>query len=70
MANNLSFDATAFLVLSVKERVELCKRMAERAQELADTAGPTNRASYLDIAKGWRQLAAEIERVGSVETSE
>jgi hypothetical protein len=69
MANNLSFDAATFLALSVEERVELCKRSAKRAQELADTAGPNYRASYLDIAKNWLQLADEMERVSSMENS-
>jgi hypothetical protein len=49
--------------------VELCKRLAERAQELADTAGPNYRASYSDIAKHWLQLAEEMERVGLLEDS-
>jgi len=69
MANKLSFDAATFLALSLKERVELCKRLAERAQELADTTGPNYRASYSDIAKHWLQLAEEMERVGLLEDS-
>jgi len=69
MANEPAFDAATFLALSVGDRVELCKRLAKHAQELADRAGPDYRASYLDIAKNWLQLAEEMERVGSMESS-
>ena len=32
VADNLSFDAEQFLVLPAKDRVRLCKHLAERAQ--------------------------------------
>ena len=39
MADIFDFDTDSFLALPVKERISLCKRFAERAQQLAaDTA--------------------------------
>jgi hypothetical protein len=35
MANIFDFDTNSFLALPVKERISLCKRCAERAQQLA-----------------------------------
>jgi len=69
MATELTFDAETFLALPINERINLCKRLAARAQELADSAAPNYRASYLDISKSWLQLAAEMERAGSFATS-
>jgi len=69
MATELFFDAEQFLALSTKDRVNLCKRLAERAQELADAAAPKYRDNYLDIAKNWLQLADEMERVVTMENS-
>ena len=69
MATELFFDAEQFLALSTKDRVNLCKRLAERAQELADAAAPKYRGNYLDIAKNWLQLADEMERVVTMENS-
>ena len=67
MATELSFDAEAFLALPLEERVHLCKRLAERAQELADAAAPHYRACYLDIAERWQLLAGEMETFESME---
>ena len=69
MATELFFNAEQFLALSTKDRVNLCKRLAERAQELADAAAPKYRDNYLDIAKNWLQLADEMERVVTTENS-
>jgi len=65
MAHQLSFDAEQFLAMPVKDRVQLCRQMAERAQELADAARPNYRDSYLEIAKQWLMLADEMERAES-----
>jgi hypothetical protein len=65
MAHQLSFDAEQFLAMSARDRVQLCRQMAERAQELADAAQPKYRASYLEIAKQWLMLADEMERAAS-----
>jgi len=65
MAHKLSFDAEQFLAMSVEDRVQLCRQMAERAQELADAAAPKFRADYLEIAKHWLTLADEMERAAS-----
>jgi len=43
------------------ERVQLCKRLAQSAQSLADAAAPKFREGYLNIARSWLQLAAEME---------
>ena len=64
---NLDFEAETFLALSVKDRVQLCRRLAERAQELADAADPNYRASYLEIARNWLELADEMQRIASME---
>ena len=50
MADKLSFDAETFLSLPDKDRVQLCRKLAERAEKLADAAAPKYRASYLEIA--------------------
>ena len=69
MADNLDFDAETFLALPVKDRVHLCRRLAERAQELADAAGPMFRVGYLEIARNWLELADEMQRVALMETT-
>jgi len=66
MATELNFDAETFLALPINERVQLCKQLAQRAQALADTADPKYRASYLNIARSWLELADEMERAGSL----
>ena len=38
-----------------------CREHAERCRELARTANAEARASYLETAHSWEQLAAEIE---------
>ena len=69
MADNLDFDAETFLALPVKDRVHLCKRLAERAQELADAAEPMYRVSYLEIARSWLELADEMQRIAAMAKS-
>jgi len=67
MVSELTFDAETFLALPINERVQLCRQLAQRAQALADAADPKFRESYLDIAKNWLKLAAEMEGVGPME---
>ena len=69
MADNLDFDAETFLALPIKDRVHLCKRLAERAQELADAAEPMYRESYLEIARSWLELADEMQRIAAMAKS-
>jgi hypothetical protein len=69
MDTELSFNAETFLALPIEERVQLCRRFAQQAQELADSAAPNYRADYLDIARSWLQLATEMERAAAMEYS-
>ena len=62
MVDEPHLDAAAFLALSVRERVRLCRRWAKRAQQLADRAEPQYRAEYAEIAEHWFHIAAEMER--------
>jgi hypothetical protein len=55
-------DTAGFLSLSPKQRVARCREMAAEAEQLA--AGKTGevRASYLDLATKWSELADEMAR--------
>ena len=64
MSENLDFDTEEFFKLPKEGRIELCLRMAERAQRLAKAAEPGHRASYLDIAKHWLALAKDMSESG------
>ncbi len=56
-------DACEFLRLPPKERLALCRRLAEQTIELASAAvEPQCRVGYLDIALQWLVLAEKIER--------
>jgi hypothetical protein len=61
MAPTLDFDVEEFVRLPLKERVELCKRLAARAEKMADATSAEHRAHYLTIANQWRILAADME---------
>jgi hypothetical protein len=61
MSDDLNFNAEEFLRLPVTDRVRLCRRLAQRAQELAEKAEPSFRSAYADIALKWRELADEME---------
>ena len=62
MRDDLNFNADEFLKLPISDRVRLCWRLAQRAQELAEKAEPSFRAAYADIAKKWREIADEVEK--------
>lgn len=62
MSDDPGFDADEFIRLPIADRVRLCRRLAQRAQALADKAEPAFRHGYADIAKKWRQLADEMEK--------
>jgi hypothetical protein len=61
--NDLGFDADEFLSLSKSERARLCRALAHRAQQLADKAGAPYRDAYAEIARQWRELADELEKI-------
>jgi hypothetical protein len=69
MTDDFSFDAETFLALSVNDRVHLCKRLAERTQEMADAAEPKYRASYLEIARQWLDVAYDMLRADREKTA-
>ena len=52
----------AFEALSPSERVNLCRKMANEATELAKRASPNFRAAYMILAVEWMMLADEIAR--------
>ena len=57
-----NFKAQEFLTLSPVERVNLCRRMAQEAENLAAGASGELRTAYADLAKQWTLLAREISR--------
>ncbi len=62
MAGDLDFNAKEFLELDVDDRARRCRLLAQRAQELAESADPNFRNAYLEIAKQWLLLAQNMER--------
>jgi hypothetical protein len=62
VSDDEEFNAEAFLKLPVKERVKLCRRLAERAEALAAQASPKYRGYYAEIAKQWQTLAEEMDQ--------
>ena len=66
MADDLSFDASAFMAMSLDERVRICLKLAERAQALAADAPDPHKMYYLVIAQNWLLLAEEMQRGRSV----
>ena len=55
------FAADQFWVTSPEERVDRCEKMAAVADQLAARAQNEARKEYLELAKQWRTLAAELE---------
>jgi len=62
MTEDLNFKPEEFQKLSVGERIELCHKLAERAQAHAEQAADIHRIDYLRIARQWLMLADEMER--------
>ena len=56
------FSAKDFENLSPVERVRHCREMAKRAFALSQTAPPSHRKAYSEIARQWGELADDIER--------
>ena len=61
MTDGLDFDARTFLAKPAPERIILCCRLAERAQQLANAAEPRFRERYLEIASHWLALAQQMQ---------
>ena len=62
MTEDMKFAPEEFQKLSVGGRIELCRKLAERAQSLAEQAADIHRIDYLRIARQWLMLADEMER--------
>lgn len=58
------FDAGGFVNLSREQRIAKCREMAIEAERLACGKSAEMRASYLDLARKWSELADEMQRVG------
>ena len=61
MAPTLDFDVEEFVRLPLKERIELCRRLAARAEKLADAAEEQHKPVYREIARQWRALTSDME---------
>ena len=48
--------------LTLPERIHVCHRSAQEAEQLAHTAPPRMEAEYRRLAAEWRQLAAALEQ--------
>ena len=57
------FDAGGFINLSREQRITKCREMAIEAERLAFGKSSEMRASYLDLARKWSDLADEMQRV-------
>ena len=57
------FDVGGFINLSHEQRIAKCREMAIEAQHLAAGKNSDVRASYLDLARKWSELADEMERI-------
>lgn len=57
------FDAGGFINLSREQRIAKCREMATEAARLATGKTTEMRASYLDLAQKWSDLANEMESV-------
>ena len=55
------FTVEDWAQLSWSERIRQCRLMAESARQLATRAAPEMRGQFNDLAKGWVDLAHEIE---------
>jgi hypothetical protein len=57
------FDAGEFISLSREQRIAKCREMAIEAERLAGGKTSEMRASYLDLARKWADLADEMETI-------
>ena len=64
-APELEFNAMSWNEMSPPERVRRCMLFAHEANQQALNAAPDVREAYVDLARQWLTLAAEIEKNGS-----
>ena len=57
------FDVGGFINLSREQRIAKCREMATEAERLATGKSSEVRASYLDLAQKWSELADEMESI-------
>jgi len=62
VAPTVDFDIEEFVKLPLKERIELCQRLAARAEKMAEAAEAQHSSVYREIARQWRILAGDMER--------
>jgi len=62
MAHELAFNADEFMTMPLSGRVQICIKLAQRAQALAAAAQPSHQEFYLSIASEWLRLAAEMSK--------
>jgi hypothetical protein len=64
MRDDLDFTAEDFHKMSNADRMQLCRKLASRARELARLSGPDQQEPFRRIARDWDKLADEMERLG------
>jgi len=58
---DLSFSADRWKSLSVHERVQYCRRMAQELRSLAMTERTEANEYYFDLAERWAEFAEALE---------
>ncbi len=64
-----SLDVAGFWRLSTNGRVAHCRAMAAEAERLAASASGDVRASYLELASKWSELAHELASIARRDSS-
>jgi hypothetical protein len=59
--DHFELDGEDFETLSRPERIRHCREMARRALVLSQSAPPSYRKAYAEIAREWSKLADDIE---------
>ena len=60
---SIESHTTEFVGLSRQQQIAKCRDMAAEAERLAAVRSGEMRASYLELATKWYELADEMERV-------
>jgi hypothetical protein len=61
MADELEFDAAAFQNMSHRQKIRICRLLADRARMMGSSVSDELRPSYIRIAEEWDGLADEME---------
>ena len=61
-APELEFDAESWYEMPSAERVRRCMLFAHEANQQALNAAPDVRETYVELARQWLTLAAEIQK--------